>query len=94
MLCDLSSQVSIRELAAAFESENDRLDVLLNNAGAMYFQRHESVDGLELSFALNHNLSQRHAALHDTDDHCANWATSGNGYPAWSLYIAPHFTIA
>ena len=54
MLCDLSSQVSIREFAAAFESENDRLDVLLNNAGSNYFKRHESVDGLELSFALNH----------------------------------------
>ena len=54
MLCDLSSQVSIREFAAAFESENDRLDVLLNNAGANYFKRHESVDGLELTFSLNH----------------------------------------
>ncbi len=54
MLCDLSSQVSIREFAAAFESENDRLDVLFNNAGANYFKRHESVDGLELTFALNH----------------------------------------
>ena len=54
MLCDLSSQVSIREFAAAFESENDRLDVLLNNAGSNYFKRHETVDGLELTFALNH----------------------------------------
>jgi NAD(P)-dependent dehydrogenase (short-subunit alcohol dehydrogenase family) len=54
MLCDLSSQISIREFAAAFESENDRLDVLLNNAGSNYFKRHESVDGLELTFALNH----------------------------------------
>ncbi len=54
MLCDLSSQVSIREFAAAFKSENDRLDVLLNNAGSNYFKRHESVDGLELTFALNH----------------------------------------
>ena len=54
MLCDLSSQVSIREFAAAFETENDRLDVLLNNAGSNYFKRHESVDGLELTFALNH----------------------------------------
>jgi NAD(P)-dependent dehydrogenase (short-subunit alcohol dehydrogenase family) len=54
MLCNLSSQESIREFAAAFESEYERLDVLLNNAGAWYFRRHESVDGLELSFALNH----------------------------------------
>ena len=54
MLCDLSSQESIREFAAAFEAEHERLDVLLNNAGAWYFQRHESIDGLELTFALNH----------------------------------------
>jgi NAD(P)-dependent dehydrogenase (short-subunit alcohol dehydrogenase family) len=54
MLCDLSSQRSIREFAAAFEAENDRLDMLLNNAGAVYLRRQESVDGLELSFALNH----------------------------------------
>lgn len=54
MLCDLSSQASIREFAGAFQSKYDRLDVLLNNAGAMFTERKESVDGIELTFALNH----------------------------------------
>lgn len=54
MLCDLSSQASIRSFVAAFNNKFDRLDVLINNAGAVYSERYESVDGLELTFALNH----------------------------------------
>src|SRR4051812_19536953 len=33
MLCDLSSQKSIRELAEQFKRTHDRIDVLVNNAG-------------------------------------------------------------
>jgi NAD(P)-dependent dehydrogenase (short-subunit alcohol dehydrogenase family) len=51
---DLSSQQEIRRLAQEFLGKYDRLDVLVNNAGAMFFQRRESVDGIELTFALNH----------------------------------------
>jgi len=54
MLADLSSQQSTRELAAKFRAEHDRLDVLVNNAGAMFTNRSESVDGYEMTFALNH----------------------------------------
>ncbi|KAA3660510.1 MAG: SDR family NAD(P)-dependent oxidoreductase [Chloroflexi bacterium] len=54
MLSDLSSQQSIRALAAQFKAEHDRLDVLVNNAGAMFTNRSESVDGYEMTFALNH----------------------------------------
>ena len=54
MIADLSSQVSIRALAAAYLETYDRLDVLVNNAGAMFMKRSESVDGLEMTFALNH----------------------------------------
>jgi NAD(P)-dependent dehydrogenase (short-subunit alcohol dehydrogenase family) len=54
MLCDLSSQTSIRHFAQAFRDQFDRLDVLVNNAGAYYAKRQESVDGLEMTFALNH----------------------------------------
>ena len=32
----------------------DRLDVLVNNAGALFKSRRETVDGLEMTFALNH----------------------------------------
>lgn len=54
MLADLSSQESIRQLAAEFKANYGRLHVLVNNAGAIFMNRRESVDGLEMTFALNH----------------------------------------
>lgn len=54
MLADLSSQQAIRELAEQFTSKYKQLHVLLNNAGAMFMSRQESVDGIEITFALNH----------------------------------------
>lgn len=54
MLADLSSQKEIRALARQFHENYDRLDVLVNNAGATFGKRLESVDGIEMTFALNH----------------------------------------
>ncbi len=54
MLADLSSQREIRRLAQQFEARYQRLDVLVNNAGAMFGERRESVDGIEMTFALNY----------------------------------------
>jgi NAD(P)-dependent dehydrogenase (short-subunit alcohol dehydrogenase family) len=54
LIADLSSQASIRELAGAFRREHDRLDVLVNCAGAFFRERRVTVDGLEMMFALNH----------------------------------------
>jgi retinol dehydrogenase-12 len=51
---DLSSQADVRALAEAFRRRYDRLDVLVNNAGALFKTRRETVDGLEMTFALNH----------------------------------------
>ncbi len=51
---DLSSQAQIRALADEFKRKYNRLDVLMNNAGALFTNRHESVDGIEMTFALNH----------------------------------------
>jgi NAD(P)-dependent dehydrogenase (short-subunit alcohol dehydrogenase family) len=51
---DLSSLKDIRKVAEIFLSQYERLDVLLNNAGAMFMSRKESVDGYEMTFALNH----------------------------------------
>ncbi len=51
---DLSSQADIRALADEFRRRYDRLDVLVNNAGALFKLRRETVDGLEMTFALNH----------------------------------------
>ncbi len=54
LLADLSSQKEIRKLAQQFQAKYDRLDVLINNAGATFGERQESVDGIEMTFALNH----------------------------------------
>jgi NAD(P)-dependent dehydrogenase (short-subunit alcohol dehydrogenase family) len=54
MLADLSSMQQVRDLAARFKREHDRLHVLVNNAGAIFMMRHTSADGLEMTFALNH----------------------------------------
>jgi dehydrogenase/reductase SDR family protein 12 len=49
--CDLSSLDALRAFVDRFRAEEDRLDVLVNNAGVMPDEREETVDGLELTFA-------------------------------------------
>ena len=54
LLCDFSSQASIRTMASAFLAAWPRLDVLVNNAGGIQGQRRLTEDGLEMTFAVNH----------------------------------------
>ncbi len=54
LLADLSSQQDVRHLANEFKSKYSHLHVLLNNAGSVFLQRQLSVDGIEMTFALNH----------------------------------------
>lgn len=51
---DMSSQAEVRRLAAAVLDAYPRLDVLVNNVGGFWAHRHETADGLEHTFALNH----------------------------------------
>jgi retinol dehydrogenase-12 len=51
---DLSRVAEVRRLAAEFRARHDRLDVLLNNAGAVFARREVTSEGLERTFALNH----------------------------------------
>ncbi|EJD37535.1 NAD(P)-binding protein [Auricularia subglabra TFB-10046 SS5] len=51
---DLGSITSVRAGAAQLLAENDRIDVLINNAGATSYTLEKSVDGIELNFATNH----------------------------------------
>lgn len=53
-VADLSLQADVREMAAQVLAKYERLDVLLNNAGAIFERRIESGDGIEMTFALNH----------------------------------------
>ena len=54
LLADLSSQAEVRTLAAGFLRRHMRLDVLVNNAGGVFLRRRLSVDGIEMTLALNH----------------------------------------
>ena len=54
IVADLSVQADVRRLAREFQDRFPRLDVLVNNAGAMFARRRESADGIEMTFALNH----------------------------------------
>jgi NAD(P)-dependent dehydrogenase (short-subunit alcohol dehydrogenase family) len=54
LLADLSSQAAVRKLAGEVLGRYPRLDVLINNAGAMYARRQMTEDGVELTWAVNH----------------------------------------
>src|SRR6056297_2617990 len=51
---DLSSLSDVRRLGAELSREIERLDVLVNNAGAYVQRRELTEDGFERTFALNH----------------------------------------
>lgn len=54
VLADLSSMAEVRAAAARILELCPRIDVLLNNAGAMFNSRKTTADGYEMTFALNH----------------------------------------
>ena len=54
LIADLSSLHAIRHLAQEFKSKYNHLDILINNAGLAFSKRHASVDGIEMTFAVNH----------------------------------------
>ena len=51
---DMSSFASIREAAAEALERFPRIDVFISNAGVFRARRHETADGLEEVFAVNH----------------------------------------
>ena len=54
LIADLSSQADVRHLADEILQRYPRVDVLVNNAGGVYATRQLSVDGIELTWAVNH----------------------------------------
>ncbi len=51
---DLADLSSVRRGAEEILEQAPRLDVLVNNAGLVLSERHETVDGFEATFATNH----------------------------------------
>jgi len=51
---DLTRLSEMKRVAAEIAAAEPRIDVLVNNAGALFASRHVTEDGLELTFALNH----------------------------------------
>ncbi len=54
LVADLSSQESIRKFVEDFKQHHKQLHVLINNAGVFMLTRRETVDGLEITFAVNY----------------------------------------
>src|ERR1700733_11861158 len=51
---DLSRLSEMKRVASEISQAEPRIDVLINNPGAMFGSRQLTEDGLELTFALNH----------------------------------------
>ena len=54
MICDLGSLKSIRDFCSGFKKKYKQLDVLINNAGVILPGYHQTADGFELQFGVNH----------------------------------------
>ncbi|MBK9262673.1 MAG: SDR family oxidoreductase [Polyangiaceae bacterium] len=54
LLGDMAKMADIRAVAKEFGAKYDRLDVLVNNAGAWFEKYALTSDGIEQTFALNH----------------------------------------
>jgi NAD(P)-dependent dehydrogenase (short-subunit alcohol dehydrogenase family) len=51
---DLARLAEVKRVGAAIAAAEPRIDVLVNNAGAIFSRRAVTADGLERTFALNH----------------------------------------
>jgi NAD(P)-dependent dehydrogenase (short-subunit alcohol dehydrogenase family) len=54
MICVLSSMDSIRSFTKEFKKKYNRLDVLINNAGALFNKREVTAEGFERTLAVNY----------------------------------------
>jgi NAD(P)-dependent dehydrogenase (short-subunit alcohol dehydrogenase family) len=54
VLADLSAQSEIRKAADTISKAYAEIDVLINNAGAVFSSRELTIDGIEKTFAVNH----------------------------------------
>ena len=62
ILQDLGCRAGVRAAAEEFLQSGEPLHILVNNAAGVFFERTETVDGIEATFALNH-LAPFHLTL-------------------------------
>jgi NAD(P)-dependent dehydrogenase (short-subunit alcohol dehydrogenase family) len=53
-ICDLSSLQNVRRVAGRIKNTYNRIDVMINNAGAKILRHQLTEDGIELTLATNH----------------------------------------
>ena len=54
MIYDLSLIADVKKLASNIKNKLSKIDVLINNVGALFVERQETKEGFEKTFALNH----------------------------------------
>ena len=54
MVCDLSLISDVKSLSYNIKKKFSKIDVLINNVGALFLNREETKEGFEKTFALNH----------------------------------------
>lgn len=54
LTANLSSMAEVKHLASEINTRVEKIDVLLNNAGAIFMNRQTTIDGYEMTLALNH----------------------------------------
>jgi NAD(P)-dependent dehydrogenase (short-subunit alcohol dehydrogenase family) len=94
---DLFSMAEVAALGDAFLAKYDRLDVLMNNAGAGFSTLKLTVDGFERTFALNHLayflLTHRLLGILDSTPNSRIVSTSSGGHYRGKIYFDdPHLT--
>ena len=54
MVCDLSLISNVKQLSSDIKNKFSKIDILINNVGALFVNRQETLEGFEKTFALNH----------------------------------------
>ena len=76
LICDLSRMAEVKRVAEEFKAKHDRLDVLVNNAGATFKTPVMGPDGVELCASFHYALGTRRSVRLAAD--CDGRATYGH----------------